>query len=49
MAVCDIGGGANPLLSRHKRETLQITYTLVDIDDGELASYFPRINGFRGK
>lgn len=37
MAVCEIGAGANPLLSRDERDRLGIAYTLVDIDAGELA------------
>lgn len=37
MAVCEIGGGANPLLSRNERDRLEIAYTLVDIDGTELA------------
>lgn len=37
MAVCEIGAGANPLLSRDEQERLQIAYTLVDIDGQELA------------
>ncbi|MDQ3630138.1 MAG: class I SAM-dependent methyltransferase [Actinomycetota bacterium] len=37
MAVCEIGGGANPLLPRAERDDLRLDYTLVDIDAGELA------------
>ncbi len=37
MAICEIGGGANPLLSRDERERLRLTYTLIDIDATELA------------
>lgn len=37
MAVCEIGGGANPLLSRDERDRLGITYTLIDVDASELA------------
>ncbi len=37
MAICEIGGGANPLLSRDERERLGLTYTLMDIDPDELA------------
>ncbi len=37
MSVCEIGGGANPLLSREERDRLQISYTVIDIDGQELA------------
>jgi SAM-dependent methyltransferase len=37
MAICEIGGGANPLFSRDERERLRLTYTLIDIDATELA------------
>lgn len=37
MAICEIGAGANPLLSRDERDRLGLTYTLLDIDPDELA------------
>lgn len=37
MAVCEIGGGANQLLTRQAPGALAITYKLVDIDERELA------------
>jgi len=37
MSVCEVGGGANPLLSRDERDRLNLTYTIVDIDAEELA------------
>jgi len=37
MAVCDIGGGANALLSRDERETLGLVYTVIDVNPSELA------------
>lgn len=37
MSICDIGGGANPLLSHDERERLGLIYTSVDIDANELA------------
>lgn len=37
MDVCEIGGGANPLLSRSEREQLRLSYTVIDIDATELA------------
>lgn len=36
-AVCEIGGGANPRLSRADRSRRRLTYTLVDVDPRELA------------
>lgn len=43
MAVCEIGGGANPLLPRAERERLGLTYTVVDIDPLELAKASPDV------
>lgn len=37
MAVCDLGGGANVLLSRDERETLGLVYTVIDVNASELA------------
>lgn len=37
MAVCEVGGGAHPLLSRQERDCLGLAYTLIDVDASELA------------
>ena len=37
MAVCEIGGGANPLLSSDERDRLGVSYTVIDVDASELA------------
>lgn len=37
MSVCDVGGGANPLLDRDTRTRLGLAYTVADADAAELA------------
>jgi SAM-dependent methyltransferase len=37
MAVCDVGGGANPFVATRERGALALDYTVVDVDAGELA------------
>src|ERR671933_888293 len=43
MTVCDLGGGANPMLSREERRHLGLAYVVLDIDGDELAKAPPDV------